>query len=145
MIRNFEYLTVFTSAPGVLPEQNDRYQIQPWKVNEIKAYKNSIYFYCGFPVFGSNSVFAVWKNYRHGTGKLLEKLPRHHMDQLSVQMWKANPFVIRQKKNQKTIRSAASVFKFEGWSKRTYIPNDHIRCCRIFATFELCSLVWSQH
>ncbi len=40
MIRNFEYLTVFTSAPGVLPEQNDRYQIQPWKVNEIKAYQN---------------------------------------------------------------------------------------------------------
>ncbi len=39
MIRNFEYLTVFTCAPGVLPEQNDRYQIQPWKVNEIKAYK----------------------------------------------------------------------------------------------------------
>ncbi len=39
MIRNFEYLIVFTSAPGVLPEQNDRYWIQPWKVNEIKAYK----------------------------------------------------------------------------------------------------------
>ncbi len=39
MIRNFEYLTVFTSAPGVLSEQNDGYQIQPWKVNEIKAYK----------------------------------------------------------------------------------------------------------
>ncbi len=38
MIRNFEYLIVFTSAPGVLPEQNDQYQIQPWKVNEIKAY-----------------------------------------------------------------------------------------------------------
>ncbi len=30
---------VFTSAPGVLPEQNDRYRIQPCKVNEIKAYK----------------------------------------------------------------------------------------------------------
>ncbi len=29
MIRNFEYLIVFTSAPGVLPEQNGRYQIQP--------------------------------------------------------------------------------------------------------------------
>ncbi len=40
MIRNFEYLIVFTSAPGVLPEQNDRYRIQAWKVNEIKAYKN---------------------------------------------------------------------------------------------------------
>ncbi len=40
MIWNFEYLIVFTSAPGVLPEQDDRYQIQPWKVNEIKAYKN---------------------------------------------------------------------------------------------------------
>ncbi len=40
MIRNFEYLVVFTCAPGVLPEQNDRYRIQPWKVNEIKAYKN---------------------------------------------------------------------------------------------------------
>ncbi len=40
MIRNFKYLTVFTSAPCFLPEQNDRYQIQPWKVNEIKAYKN---------------------------------------------------------------------------------------------------------
>ncbi len=39
MIRNFEYLIVFTSAPGVLPEQTDRYRIQPWKVNEIKAYK----------------------------------------------------------------------------------------------------------
>ncbi len=39
MIRNFEYLIVFTSAPDVLPEQNDRYWIQPWKVNEIKAYK----------------------------------------------------------------------------------------------------------
>ncbi len=38
MIQNFEYLTVFTSAPGVLPEQNDRYQIQPWNVNEIKGY-----------------------------------------------------------------------------------------------------------
>ncbi len=39
MIWNFEYLIVFTSAPGVLPEQNDPYQIQPWKVNEIKVYK----------------------------------------------------------------------------------------------------------
>ncbi len=39
MIRNFEYLIVFTSTPGVLPEQNDRYWIQPWKVNEIKVYK----------------------------------------------------------------------------------------------------------
>ncbi len=39
MMRNFEYLMVFTSAPDVLPEQNDRYRIQPWKVNEIKAYK----------------------------------------------------------------------------------------------------------
>ncbi len=38
MFRNFEYMIVFTSAPGVLPEQNDRYGIQPWKVNEIKAY-----------------------------------------------------------------------------------------------------------
>ncbi len=43
MIQNFEYLTVFTSAPGVLPEQNDRYQIQPRKVNEIKAYKNRVH------------------------------------------------------------------------------------------------------
>ncbi len=41
MIQNFEYLIVFTSAPGVLPEQNDQYRIQPWKVNEIKAYKNT--------------------------------------------------------------------------------------------------------
>ncbi len=41
IIRNFEYLIVFTSAPGVLPEQNDRYRIRPWKVNEIKAYKNT--------------------------------------------------------------------------------------------------------
>ncbi len=40
MIQNFEYLIVFTSAPGILPEQNDRYRIQPWKVNEIKTYKN---------------------------------------------------------------------------------------------------------
>ncbi len=40
MIRNFQYLIVFISAPSVLPEQNDRYRIQPWKVNEIKAYKN---------------------------------------------------------------------------------------------------------
>ncbi len=40
MIRDFEYLIVFTSAPGVLPEQNDWYRIQPWKVNEIKVYKN---------------------------------------------------------------------------------------------------------
>ncbi len=40
MIRNFEYLIVFTSAPSVLLEQNDRYRIQAWKVNEIKAYKN---------------------------------------------------------------------------------------------------------
>ncbi len=32
-------MIVFTSAPSVLPEQNDRYWIQPWKVNEIKAYK----------------------------------------------------------------------------------------------------------
>ncbi len=39
MILNFEYLIVFTSAPGVLPEQNDQYRIPPWKVNEIKAYK----------------------------------------------------------------------------------------------------------
>ncbi len=39
MIWNFEYLIVFTSAPNVLPEQNDWYRIQPWKVNEIKAYK----------------------------------------------------------------------------------------------------------
>ncbi len=45
MILNFKYLIVFTSAPGVLPEQNDRYKIQPWKVNEIKVYKNErIYF-----------------------------------------------------------------------------------------------------
>ncbi len=39
MIRNFQYLIVFTSAPSVLPEQNDPYRIQPWKVNETKAYK----------------------------------------------------------------------------------------------------------
>ncbi len=39
MIRNFIYFIVFTTAPGVLPEQNDWYRIQPWKVNEIKAYK----------------------------------------------------------------------------------------------------------
>ncbi len=38
MIQNFECMIVFTSAPGVLPEQNDRYRIQPWIVNEIKAY-----------------------------------------------------------------------------------------------------------
>ncbi len=37
MIQNFKYFLVFTSAPGVLPEQNDWYQIQPWKVNETKA------------------------------------------------------------------------------------------------------------
>ncbi len=42
MIWNFEYFIVFTSAPGVLPEQNDRYRIQPWKVNEIGAYKKLI-------------------------------------------------------------------------------------------------------
>ncbi len=41
MIQNFKYLLVFTSAPGGLPEQNDRYRIQPWKVNEIKAYNNN--------------------------------------------------------------------------------------------------------
>ncbi len=35
MIRNFEHLIVFTSAPSVLPEQNDRYRIQPRKVIEI--------------------------------------------------------------------------------------------------------------
>ncbi len=51
-------MTVFTSAPeneskfwifdsfyytpAVLPEQNDWYQIQPWKVNEIKSYKNGL-------------------------------------------------------------------------------------------------------
>ncbi len=40
MILNFEYLIVFTSTPGVLPEQNDRYRIEPWKANEIKVYKN---------------------------------------------------------------------------------------------------------
>ncbi len=40
MIWNFEYLIVFTSAHGVLPEQNDRYRIQPCKVNKIKVYKN---------------------------------------------------------------------------------------------------------
>ncbi len=33
MILNFEYLIGFTSAFGVLPEQNDWYGIQPWKVN----------------------------------------------------------------------------------------------------------------
>ncbi len=51
MIQNFEYLIVFISASGVLPEQNDRYRIQPWKVNEIKAYKKvlqgSAYFRIG--------------------------------------------------------------------------------------------------
>ncbi len=45
MIRNFEYLIVFTGAPGVLPEQNYRYQIQPRKVNEIKAYKKEIRYF----------------------------------------------------------------------------------------------------
>ncbi len=39
MIQNFKYFIVFTSTPGVLLEQNDWYRIQPWKVNEIKAYK----------------------------------------------------------------------------------------------------------
>ncbi len=43
MIWNFEYLIVFTCASGVLPEQNDRYRIQPWKGNEIKVYKNFIH------------------------------------------------------------------------------------------------------
>ncbi len=42
MIRNFEYVIVFTSAPGVLPEQNDWYRIQPWKVDGIKAYKKKV-------------------------------------------------------------------------------------------------------
>ncbi len=42
MIRNFEYSIVFTSASGVLPEQNVRYRIQPWKVNEIKPYKKGL-------------------------------------------------------------------------------------------------------
>ncbi len=42
-MRNFKYFIVFTSAPGVLPQQNDRYRIQPWKVNEIKAYKNMMW------------------------------------------------------------------------------------------------------
>ncbi len=42
MIRNLKYLLVFTSAHGVLPEQIDRYRIQPGKVNEIKAYKKRI-------------------------------------------------------------------------------------------------------
>ncbi len=46
MIQNFEYLIVFTSAPGVLSEQNDRYRIQPWKVNGIKAYKNDLQGMC---------------------------------------------------------------------------------------------------
>ncbi len=27
MIRNFEYLIVDSSAPGVLPEQNDQYRL----------------------------------------------------------------------------------------------------------------------
>ncbi len=31
MIRNFKYFIVITSAPGVLPKQNDWYRIQPWK------------------------------------------------------------------------------------------------------------------
>ncbi len=42
MIQNFKYIIVFTSAPGVLPEQNDWYRIQPWKVNEIKVYKKTL-------------------------------------------------------------------------------------------------------
>ncbi len=29
MIRNFKNFIVFTSIPGVLPEQNNRYRIQP--------------------------------------------------------------------------------------------------------------------
>ncbi len=41
MFRNFKYLIIFTSTPGVPPEQNDQYWIQPWKVNEIKVYKNN--------------------------------------------------------------------------------------------------------
>ncbi len=41
MIRNFKYFILFTSAPCVLPEQNDQYRIQPWKVNEIKAYNDN--------------------------------------------------------------------------------------------------------
>ncbi len=43
MIRNFKYFIVFTSTPSVLPEQNDRYRIQPGKVNEIKAYKKAVF------------------------------------------------------------------------------------------------------
>ncbi len=39
MTQNFEYLIVFTSTLGVLPKQNDRYRVQPWKVNEIKSCK----------------------------------------------------------------------------------------------------------
>ncbi len=39
MIWNFKNFIVFTSAPSVLPEQNDQYRIQPWKVNDIKAYE----------------------------------------------------------------------------------------------------------
>ncbi len=41
MIRNFEYLIVFPSAPSVLPEQNYQYRIQPRKVNEIKGYNKN--------------------------------------------------------------------------------------------------------
>ncbi len=36
MIWNFEYLIVFTSAPSILPEQNDQYWMQPWKVKKAR-------------------------------------------------------------------------------------------------------------
>ncbi len=55
MIRDFEYLIVFTSAPGVLPEQNYRYRIQPWKVNEIKAYNENYLHSVAKTLISSNS------------------------------------------------------------------------------------------
>ncbi len=62
MIRNFEYLIVFTSVPGVLPEQNDRYRIQPWKVNEIKAYKKFMSMRVVFLKLKALQVCKIWKN-----------------------------------------------------------------------------------
>ncbi len=63
----FRIFDSFHKLPSVLPEQNDRYPIQPWKMNEIKAYKKYL-----------TPVLTFWKN-----GKIMAECNKNFREPLA--------------------------------------------------------------
>ncbi len=78
MIWNFEYLIVFTRAPGVLPEQYERYWIQPWKVNDIKANKKTWVFYRSSGKEWTNAASQFVSIFRQNIKNIIKGLQMGH-------------------------------------------------------------------